>query len=100
MLLFVVRGTSQPGKSEEFARRWQDVYSARFPEFPEFVRASFAADRQTDTWVALAFWSAHPDEAKLREAIGALGAQIGPLLAGPPAAEWLEVLEEISAPRP
>lgn len=98
MLLFVVRGKTQPGSLEEFARRWQSVYSARFPEFPEFVRASFAADRKTDTWLALAFWSARPDETKLREAIGALGAQIGPLLAGPPAAEWLEELQQIEAP--
>lgn len=95
MWLFVVRGKAQPGRAEEAAHLWQDVYHVRFPEFPEFIRASFAADRSTDTWHAMAFWRMRPDEAKLRTAIGELGARIGPLLAGPPAAEWLEVLQEI-----
>jgi hypothetical protein len=62
---------------------------------PGFVRASFAADHATDSWPALAFWSVRPDEAQLNPAIQALGVQIGPLLAGPPDAEWLEVVQEI-----
>jgi hypothetical protein len=95
MWLFVVRGTTRPGTTEEFAQKWQDVYGARFPEMPEFVRAYFSADRQTDTWLAVAVWSARPDEAQLRQAIQDLGAQIGSLLAGPPSAEWLEVLQQI-----
>ena len=95
MWLFAVRGKTQPGATEEFGQKWQEVYSARFPQMPGFVRASFAADRATDSWLALAFWSARPDEAQLGQAIQALGAQIGPLLAGPPDAEWLEVVQEI-----
>jgi hypothetical protein len=95
MLLFAVRGTTQPGTAEEFAQKWQNVYSVRFPKMAEFVRASFSADPEKNTWLALAFWRARPDETQLREAIEALGDQIGPLLAGPPSAEWLEVLQEI-----
>jgi hypothetical protein len=95
MWLFAVRGTAQPGTTDEFAQHWHDVYSARFPEIPEFVRASFSTDRATDTWLALAFWSARPDEARLRQAIQELGARIGPLMAGPPTADWYKVLQEI-----
>ena len=95
MWLFAVRGTVQPGTTDEFARNWHDVYSARFPAMPGFVQASFAADRQTNAWLAVALWSVRPDDEQLRQAIQALGAQIGPLLAGPPSAEWLEVLQQI-----
>ena len=95
MWLFAVRGKVQPGAAEEFGQKWQEVYSTRFPKMAGFVRASFAADRATDSWLALAFWSVRPDEAQLGQAIQALGAQIGPLLAGPPDAAWLEVLQEI-----
>ncbi len=44
MWLFAVRGKTQPGTTEEFAQKWQDVYSVYFPEMPEFVRAYFSAD--------------------------------------------------------
>jgi hypothetical protein len=95
MWLFAVRGKTQPGTTEEFAEQWRAVYSVRFPEMPEFVRAYFSADRQTNTWLALALWSERPDEQQLRQAIAALGGQIEPLLDGPPSAEWLEVLKEV-----
>lgn len=95
MWLFVVRGASQPGTADEFAQKWHDVYSVRFPEMPEFERAYFSAEHETNTWLAVAVWSARPDETRLRQAIQELGAQIGPLLAGPPSAEWLEVLQQI-----
>ncbi len=95
MWLFVVRGQAQPGTTDEFAQKWHDVYSVRFPEMPEFERAFFSADREANTWLAAACWSARPDEARLRAAIQELGAQIGPLMAGPPSAEWLEVLQQI-----
>ena len=95
MWLFAVRGKTQLGTTGEFAQKWQEVYGIRFPKMPEFIRASFSADHETNSWLALAFWSARPDEVQLRQAIEALGAQIGPLLAGPPSAEWLEVLQEI-----
>ena len=95
MWLFAVRGKTSPGATEEFAQKWQEVYSTRFPKMPGFVRASFAADHATDSWLALAFWSVRPDEAQLGQAIQALGAQIGPLLAGPPDTTWFEVLREI-----
>lgn len=95
MWLFAVRGMARPGTAEDFAQKWQDVYSRRFPEMPEFVRAYFSVDRQTNAWLAVAIWSARPDETRLREALQELGAQIGALIAGPPSAEWLEVLQEI-----
>lgn len=95
MWLFVVRGMAQPGTIDEFAQKWRDVYSVRFPAMPEFVKAYFSADRQADTWLAVAVWSAQPDEAQLRQAIQELGRQIGSLNVGPPSAEWLEVLQEI-----
>lgn len=95
MHLFLVSGTAQQGAVEAFARAWHETYSVRFPAMPEFVRASFAADRASGRWVASAFWTARPDEERLREAIQELGMRIGPLLDGPPSAEWLDVLEEI-----
>lgn len=95
MWLFIVRGKAQPDMTVEFAQKWRDVYSVRFPEMPEFVQAYFSADRKTNTWLAVAVWSARPDEAKLRQATQESGAQIGSLMAGPPSAEWLEVLQQM-----
>lgn len=95
MWLFAVRGKAQPGTTEAFAKAWKDVYSVRFPEMPEFIQAYFSADHETDSWLAVAVWSARPDEAQLRQAIQELGGRIGSLMAGPPSAEWLEVLQQI-----
>ena len=60
-----------------------------------FVQATFSADREANTWLAVSLWSARPDEEQLRPATQELGEQVGSLLAGPPTAEWLEVLRQI-----
>ena len=95
MHMHAVRGKVQPGKADEFAEKWHDIYGVRFPEIAGFVRASFSADRETDMWLAVSVWSAPPDEAQLSRAIQELGAQVAALLAGPPTSEWYEVLQEI-----
>jgi alkylhydroperoxidase/carboxymuconolactone decarboxylase family protein YurZ len=96
MVLFVVKGKAQPGTTEEFARKWQEVYSKRFPKMSGFVQACFSANQETDTWLAIAIWSAQPDETELNQAIGELGGHIASIMAGPPSAEWFEVLQQIT----
>ena len=95
MLLFAVSGKAYPGTMEEFAPKWQDVYRSHFPQMPGFVQAYFSANHEANTWLAVALWSARPDEAQLRQAIQELGGQIASIIAGPPSAEWFEVLQQI-----
>ena len=44
MYLFAVRSKVQPGKTEEFARKWKDFYDSRAKQMPEFQQAYYAAD--------------------------------------------------------
>jgi hypothetical protein len=96
MLLFAVSGKAHPGTLEEFAQKWQDVYRSHFPKMPGFVQAYFSANHEANTWLAVALWSEQPDETQLRQAIQELGGQIASIIAGPPSAEWLEVLQQIA----
>ena len=96
MVLFVVKGKGQPGTTEEFSRKWQEVYRRHFPTMTGFVQAYFSANQETDTWLAIAIWSAQPDETELNQAIGELGGRIASIIAGPPSAEWFEVLQQIA----
>ena len=96
MLLFAVSGKAHPGTTEEFAQKWQDVYRTHFPKMSGFVQAYFSANLETDTWLAVAVWSALPDETQLRQAIQELGGHVASIIAGPPSAEWFEVLQQIA----
>jgi hypothetical protein len=96
MVVFVVKGKAKPGTTEEFALEWRDVYGRHFPTMTGFVQAYFSADQETDTWLAIAFWNAQPDEAELNRAIGELGGHIASIIAGPPSAEWFQVLQQIA----
>ncbi len=95
-MLFAVSGKAHPGTMEEFAQKWQEVYRTHFPKMPEFVQAYFSANQEANTWLAVAFWSTRPDETLLRQAIQELGERIGSIIAGPPSAEWFEVLQQIA----
>jgi hypothetical protein len=95
MYLTTVRGKVQPGKAEEFAQKWKDFYGSRLREMPEFQQSYYAADRATDTTLAVGLWSEKPDEAQLRQIMQEFRAQIRDLLAEPPSQEWYEVLQHI-----
>ncbi|TMD44879.1 MAG: hypothetical protein E6I93_17480 [Chloroflexi bacterium] len=95
MYIFAVRAKVQPRKAEEFAQKWKDFYGSRTSDLPEFQQAYYAADRATDTTLAVWVWSAKPDEAQLRQAMQEFSAQIRDLTAGPPSPEWYEVLQHI-----
>ena len=95
MYIFAVRAKVQPGKAEEFAQKWKDFYGSRTSDLPGFQQAYYAADRATDTTLAVWVWSAKPDEAQLRHAMQEFSAQIRDLTAGPPSPEWYEVLQHI-----
>lgn len=96
MILFAVSGKTQPGMIEEFAQKWQDIYRTHFPKMPGFKQAYFSANREANTWLAVALWSERPDETQLHQAIQELGGQIASIIAGPPSAEWFEVLQQIA----
>ena len=95
MYLSIVRGKVQPGKAEEFAQKWKDFYGSRLREMPEFQQGYYAADRATDTELAVGLWSEKPDETQLRQARQEFFAQISDLTvtAEPPSLEWYEVLQ-------
>jgi heme-degrading monooxygenase HmoA len=95
MYIFAVRAKVQPGKAEEFAQKWKDFYGSLARDLPGFQQAYYAADRATDTTLAVWVWSARPDEAQLRQAMQEFSAQIRDLTAGPPSPEWYEVLQHI-----
>ena len=95
MFLSIVRVKVQPGKAEELAQKWKDFYGSRSREMPEFQQSYNATDRATDTTLAVAVWSAKPDEAQLRQASQEFSAQIRDLLAEPSSLEWYEVLQHI-----
>jgi hypothetical protein len=62
---------------------------------PEFQQSYYAADRATDTTLAVGLWSEKSDEAQLRQIMQEFRAQISDLLAEPPSLEWYEVLQHI-----
>jgi hypothetical protein len=95
MYLFAVRAKVQPGKAEEFAQKWKDFYGSHARDLPEFQQAYYAADRATDTTLAVWVWSEKPNEAQLRQAMQEFTSQIRDLTAGPPSPEWYEVLQHI-----
>jgi len=97
MYLSIVRGKVQPGKAEEFAQKWKDFYGSRHREMSEFQQGYYAADRATDTTLAVGLWSEKPDETQLRQARQEFFAQISDLTvtAEPPSREWYEVLQHI-----
>lgn len=93
MYLSTVQAKVQPGKAEELAQKWKDFYGSRARDWPGFQQAYQAADRATDTTLAVGVWSDQPDEAQLRQAMQEFGAQIRDLIAEPPSVEWYEVLQ-------
>ena len=97
MYLSTIRGKVQPGKAEELAQKWKDFYGSRARDWPGFQQAYQAADRATNTILAVALWSEKPDETQLQQIMQEFFAQISDLTvtAEPPSREWYEVLQHI-----
>jgi hypothetical protein len=91
----IVTGKAVPGKIDELATKWRDIFGAQLKSMAGFRQGIFTGDRATNALVGITLWESEPDMAELHRHMMAFASQVGGLIAGPPQDAVYEVLAEV-----
>ena len=92
MYMRIVRNALQPGQFEEFTRRWEAYFPARYTQMAGFQRAYLGYDAATNGIVAITLWDARPDPAMIATHVAEFRPQVADLSSGPPTFDEFDIV--------
>jgi hypothetical protein len=96
MYFRVIRGQIQPGKLDEFLRRWHIEIVPKIHAFQDVRHAYMGVDREKNTVSSFTLFESEADEATLDQWVRDFVPRLSDVIVGPPQIEYYEVAEDVS----
>jgi hypothetical protein len=96
MYFRVIRGQMQPGKLDEFVRRWHREIVPKIHAFHDVRHVSMGVDREKNTVSSVTLFETPSDEATLEQWVQEFVPHISDLIVDRPLVEYYEVVEDVS----
>ena len=95
MYMRIVRNALQADQIEEFTRRWESYFPARYTQMPGFRHGSLGHNADANAIVAITVWDEPPDGAVIASHVAEFRPMVADISSGPPAFEEYDILVDL-----